>query len=69
MFIRYCPRPTVFLIIDCFSSSSINTKKKFWGAPHILHMGVIFLFKLGFTPWKAEQPLQGMELQEQETQK
>ena len=28
----------------------------------------IFL-KLGFTPCKAEQPLQGMELQEKEAQK
>ena len=28
-----------------------------------------FVFKLGFTPCKAEQPLQGMELQEKETQK
>ena len=27
------------------------------------------LFKLGFTPCKAEQPLQGMEAQEKETQK
>ena len=26
-------------------------------------------FKLGFTPCKAEQPLQGMVLQEKETQK
>ena len=26
-------------------------------------------FKLGFTPYKAEQPLQGMELQETEAQK
>ena len=26
-------------------------------------------FKLGFTPCKAEQPVQGMELQEKETQK
>ena len=26
-------------------------------------------FKLGFTPWKAEQPLQGMELQEKEEEK
>ena len=24
---------------------------------------------MGFTPYKAEQPLQGMELQERETQK
>ena len=31
---------TVFLII-CFSSSSINTKKKIWGVPH-LHMCVVF---------------------------
>ena len=28
-----------------------------------------FIFLLGFTPCKAEQPLQGMELQEKETQK
>ena len=29
----------------------------------------LFFFKLEFTPCKAEQPLQGMELQEKETQK
>ena len=28
-----------------------------------------FFFKLGFTPCKAEQPLQDMELQEKEAQK
>ena len=28
-----------------------------------------FFFKLGFTPCKVEQPLQGIELQEKETQK
>ena len=28
-----------------------------------------FFLKLGFTPCKAEQPLQDMELQEKETQK
>ena len=28
-----------------------------------------FIFKSGFTPCKAEQPLQGMELQEKEAQK
>ena len=28
-----------------------------------------FFFLLGFTQCKAEQPLQGMELQEKETQK
>ena len=28
-----------------------------------------FIFKLGFTPCIAEQPLQGMELQEKETEK
>ena len=28
-----------------------------------------FFFQLGFTPWKAEQPLQGTELQEKEAQK
>ena len=30
---------------------------------------VLLIFKLGFTPCKAEQPLQGMELQEKETHK
>ena len=29
----------------------------------------VYLFKLGFTPCKAKQPLQGMELQEKEVQK
>ena len=28
-----------------------------------------YFFQLGFTPCKAEQPLQGMELQEKEAQK
>ena len=32
-------------------------------------LGRVFFFKLGFTPCKAEQPLQGMELQEKEAQK
>ena len=30
---------------------------------------LFFFFKLGFTPSKVEQPLQGMELQEKEAQK
>ena len=29
----------------------------------------MIMMKLGFTPCKAEQPLQGMELQEKQTQK
>ena len=29
----------------------------------------LMFFKLGFTPCKAEHPLQGMELQEKGTQK
>ena len=29
----------------------------------------LFFFLLGFTPCKAEEPLQGMELQEKETEK
>ena len=33
------------------------------------HFISICFFKLGFTPCKAGQPLQGMELQEKETQK
>ena len=34
-----------------------------------LNFFLFFIFKLGFTPCKAEQPLQGKELQEKETQK
>ena len=36
----------VFLIIICFSSSSIKAKKKFWGVPHLLHMYVTFSFSV-----------------------
>ena len=35
----------------------------------ILKMAFHLFFQLGFTPCKAEQPLQGMELQEKEAQK
>ena len=41
----------IFLIIICFSGSSINAKKKFWGALHLLHMCVIFLKSLVFFVW------------------
>ena len=34
-----------------------------------VRMEAMFFLKLGFTPCKAEQPLQGMELQEKEAQK
>ena len=34
----YWPTLTDFVIIICFSSSSINVKKIFWGVPHLLHM-------------------------------
>ena len=37
----------------------------FW---HIIIKNLLFKKKLGFTPRKAEQPLQGMELQEKEAQ-
>ena len=30
---------------------------------------IVLFFKLGFTPCKAEQPLQGIKLQEKEIQK
>ena len=33
------------------------------------NVGRFFLLLLGFTPCKAEQPLQGMELQEKKVQK
>ena len=47
--IFYWPTSTIFLIIICFSNSSINAKKKFWGVPHLLHMCMIF--------WKLLNPL------------
>ena len=34
-----------------------------------LNFFLFFIFKLGFTPCKAEQPLQGKELQEKGAQK
>ena len=36
------PLQQFFLIKKCFSSSSINPKKKFWGVPYLLHMCMIF---------------------------
>ena len=43
----------------CISLTIVSkTSSKFW-----------FKFKLGFTPCKAEQPLERMELQEKEAQK
>ena len=44
----------------------------FWKLFYVQVSGWHFLFiffKLGFTPCKAEQPLQGMELHEKEVQK
>ena len=35
----------------------------------MLNFMFILFFKIGFTPSKAEQSLQGMELQEKEVQK
>ena len=32
-------------------------------------MGISDFFKFGFTPYKTVQPLQGMQLQEKDTQK
>ena len=54
------PLQQFFLINSCFSSSSINARKKFWGVPHLLHMFVIlsfmylFLFGLKGSLWKTE---------------
>ena len=41
-----------------------NIQKTVWGQTFLL-----FFFKLGFTPCQAEQPLQGIELQEKQPQK
>ena len=35
-YIFYWPTSTFILISSCFSSSSINTKQKFWGVPQLL---------------------------------
>ena len=50
--------PILFLIFYNDFEDSLNFSKS-----------LQFFFKLGFTPCKTEQPLQGMELQEKETQK
>ena len=34
-----------------------------------IFVNAIFFYKLGFTPYKTEQPLQGMQLLEKEAQK
>ena len=52
-----------FIISYCFTSVFISADITFKNS--LEH----FFFKFGFTPCKAEQPLQGMELQEKETQK
>ena len=49
LFVFYWPSSVVFFII-CFSSSSINVKKKFWGVPQLLHMCVIFVVYLAYVP-------------------
>ena len=48
--------------------------QEFQSVIHTLNLNIFsliffFFFKLLFTPCKAEQPLQGMDLQEKETQK
>ena len=43
-FVFYWPTSSVFLITICFSSSSTNAKKKFWGVPHLLYICGIFTF-------------------------
>ena len=53
------------IFVRSFFMKAANTIYNFLGK--LLHK--LFFFSLGFTPCKAEQPLQGMELQEKETQK
>ena len=43
--VMWWPTSTVFLKIICFSSSSINAKKKLWGVPHLLKY-VIFYYSI-----------------------
>ena len=47
----------------------ISTKKLFSFSGYSIFFFPFFFFKSGFTPCKAEQPLQGMELQEKEARK
>ena len=53
------------IFVRSFFMKAANTIYNFLGK--LLHK--LFFFSLGFTPCKVEQPLQGMELQEKETQK
>ena len=55
---KICSETTVRLCVDRNKSIFVSILKPY-----------PFFLKLGFTPCKAEQPLQGMELQEKETQK
>ena len=45
---------------------SVGPRMEPWGTPALTRYS---FFLMGFTPCKAEQPLQGMELQEKEAQK
>ena len=42
-------------------------RQQVWLLPIFLTHSARLFFQLGFTPCKAEQPLQGLELQEKET--
>ena len=60
-----------FLVVRGLWNHVINSMLKKTGqksSPPIFLVFSFFSFKLGFTPWKAEEPLQGTELQEKETQ-
>ena len=57
-------------------NGSLETKKKLFRVMgninypfSYMSLPKLFFIQLGFTPCKAKQPLQGMELQEKETQK
>ena len=53
----------------CTQQKILPNKVMFADKSGFNYLDCFFLYYLGFTPCKAEQPLQSMELQEKETQK
>ena len=58
---KYVSHNKLHFIIQMNEGRSMHKRNYFFES--------FFFFKLGFTPCKAEQPLQGVELQEKEEEK
>ena len=57
----------VILYKDLYKDLPVSLREDILNILHSAHQSVFF--QLGFTPCKAEQSLQGMELQEKEAEK